>query len=382
MTQVALSVMLTSASGMVAFALARHATLGRDEARKVLIAQVNFLPAGGDSMRVRALADQLIAGLAAIPGVQGASAAEFIQVRGRRRTVDAEIPETAGGTRHLVLDANAVAPSYFDVVGLSVLRGRDFEAGDARSGNPVVIVSKAMADALWPSADPIGKRITIDARQRSGVAEIIGVVADPIGQGPATAESFPGLLYLPMRPMAEAEVVLLVRAPEAQSVIAGQAAQLLRAEDARLVSPEVMTLDRYYERVVLPQRLIAQASGILAALQLLLAIAGLSGLVAYVTALRRREVGIRSALGAKRRDILGLVMRQGIRLTVIGGAIGVALSVVVGRVVTQSLPVTLPIAVVALFAAAGLFAITGAFAMWLPARRALDVGPAVALRVD
>jgi len=380
--QVALSVAFTAASGMVAFALVRNATLGREEARQVLIARVNFLPAAGDSGGVRALTDELIAGIAAIPGVESATATEFIPVRGTRRTVGAEIRDARGDTRRLVLDANAVGPAYFGVVGLAVLRGRDFEPRDAGAADPVVIVSRAMADALWPSEDPIGKRITIDARRRSASAEVIGVVTDPIGRGPATAESYPGLLYLPLRPMAEAELVLHFRAPEAQSEIAGQVMQRLRAENARLVSPEVMTLDRYYDRMVLPQRLMAQASGVLAALQLLLAVAGLSGLVAYVTTLRRREVGIRTALGASRGSVLGLVMRQGIRLTGIGGAIGAALSLVVSRAVALSLPVTMPIVLGALLVAAVIFSITGAIAMWLPAQRALDVAPAVALRAD
>jgi ABC-type antimicrobial peptide transport system permease subunit len=115
---------------------------------------------------------------------------------------------------------------------------------------------------------------------------------------------------------------------------------------------------------------------------MLLAVAGLSGLVAYVTALRRREVGIRTALGASRRSILGLVMRQGIRLTAIGGAIGVVISVGVSRVVALSLPVTMPIVVGALVVAVGVFVVTGTIAMCLPARRALEVAPGAALAVD
>jgi hypothetical protein len=239
-----------------------------------------------------------------------------------------------------------------------------------------------MADALWPSEDPIGKRITIDARRRTASAEVIGVVADPIGQGPETAASFPGMLYLSMLPVAEAEVVLHIRAPDAQSAIAGQVMQRLRAESARLVSPEVMTLDRYYDRVVFPQRLIARASSVLATLQILFAVAGLSGLVAYITALRRREVGIRTALGASRRSVIGLVMRQGIRLTAIGGATGIALSLAVSRIVALSLPVTTPFVLAALLIAVLIFAVTGAIAMWVPAQHALDGAPAAALTVE
>ncbi len=380
-TQVALSVVFAAASRMVALALIRHAGLGRDAARQVLVAHINFLPAAGDSAGVRALTDQLLADVAALSGVERTSAADFIPVRGRRRTVGAELRQAGRATRNLALDANAVRPGYFGVVGLPVLRGHDFEPRDAETGDPAVIVSRAMADALWPSEDPLGRRLTITTRRGSTAAEVIGIVADPIGQGPATAESFPGLLYLPMASMAEAELVLHARAPQAQAAIAGQIMQRLRAENAKLVSPEVMTLDDYYDRTVLPQRLLARASGVLAALQLLLAVAGLSGLVAYVTALRRREVGIRAALGASRRSVLGLVMRQGIRLTAIGGTDG-AVSLALSRVVALSLPLTPPIVLRALLVAAGILAVTGAVAMWLPARRALEVAPASALRVD
>jgi len=121
---------------------------------------------------------------------------------------------------------------------------------------------------------------------------------------------------------------------------------------------------------------------VLAALQILLAVAGLSGLVAYITALRRREVGIRTALGASRRSVIGLVMRQGIRLTAIGGATGIALSLAVSRIVALSLPVTTPFVLAALLIAVLIFAVTGAIAMWVPAQHALDGAPAAALTVE
>jgi putative ABC transport system permease protein len=383
--QVALSVAFTAASAMVALALVREAGRGREEARSVLVAQLNFLPAAGDSSEVRALTDRLLADIAALPGVEHAAAADFIPVRGARRTIEAELLDLGGASRRLVLDANAVGPDYFATLGLPVLRGRSFEPRDAAAAEPVVIVSRAMADALWPATDPVGRRITLEARRGTASAEVIGVVADPAGQGPATAESFPGLLYLPLRYIAEAELVLHVRSPGspgAQRALAGEIMRRLRAEQAKLVTPEVITLENWYNRIALPQRVLAQASGALAAFQLLLAVAGLSGLVAYVTALRRREVGIRTALGASRGSVLALVMRQGIRLTALGALVGVTLSLPVSRGVALSLPVTLPIVLGAVLLAAVLAAVTAAIAMLLPARRALEVAPAAALRVD
>lgn len=377
--QVALSVVFTASSGLIALALLRNASQGREEARQVLTARVDFLPASGDSAHVRSVVKDLIAGVGAIPGVVAASAAEFIPVRGTRRTVMAETRDAAGQPKSRELDVTAVAPRYFDVVGIRLVRGRDFESRDIGVGYRSVIVSKAMAEALWPAEDAIGKRMTINNTVR---AEVIGVMVDPPGQGPATDHSYPGLLYLPMNLTSEAEVILHLRAPSGQAAIAEQVAHMLRRENTRLAAAEVMTLDEYFNRQALPQRIMAQVSAVLAALQLLLAIAGLSGLVAYVTTLRRREIGIRVALGASRRSVMGLVMRQGVRLTMIGGVIGLLASLAVGQVVAAVMPVTVPSVVGGLLIAAGIFAAVAITAMMLPARRALGVSPAAALRVD
>ncbi len=380
--QVALSVVFTALSTLVAFALIRDARQGRESAQHVLVAQVNFLPSAGDSAQVRALTDHVLREIGAYPGVQRASASDFIPVRGSRRTVAAEVTDADGTPRRLELDANAVKPGYFAVVGIPVLRGRDFEPLDEVAGESVVIVSRAMADALWPSQDPVGQLLTIERRLRSERARVVGVVADPAGQGPATPLSFPGLLYLPWRSIAEAELILHVRTAERQSAIAWQIAEFLRYENPRLVAGEVMTLERYYDEVVMPQRAMAYGAGALAVLQLVFAVAGLAGLVAYVTSLRRREVGILTALGASRGAVLRLVLRQGVTLAAIGALVGLALSLAASQIVVATLPVTVPMLLSALLIAAVVFSVTAGVAMLLPARRALSVTPAEALRMD
>jgi ABC-type antimicrobial peptide transport system permease subunit len=297
-------------------------------------------------------------------------------------SVIAETRSAAGEAKQRELDANFIRPGYFSVIGVPVLRGRDFRSGDLVTVSGVAIVSRGMAGALWPGEDPIGKRLTVETGTGPAPTEVIGVVADPVGFVPATDRSYPGLIYLPLRSGSEARVIFHARARSGQTAIAAQVAEQFRRYGARLVAPRAITLDEYRDRVLAPQRIMARASGAIAAVQLVLAIAGLSGLVAYVTALRRREIGIRTALGASRRSVLALVMRQGIRLTAIGGAIGLALSVIVARVVADSLTVTPSITVGGLLLAAVVFALVGTVAMLLPARRALDVVPAVALRVD
>jgi ABC-type antimicrobial peptide transport system permease subunit len=271
-------------------------------------------------------------------------------------------------------------PSYFRVVGIPLLRGRDFDASDIARGSRVAIVSKAMAEVLWPGEDAMGKQLKTNDREAA--AEVIGIVADPPGFVPATDHSYPGLLYLPESIGRAAEVIFHVRAPIGQAAIAAQVAEHLSRYKTRLVAPTPMTIDEYLDRSLLPQRIIARASGVIATIQLLLAVAGLSGLVAYVSALRRREIGIRTALGATRASVLRLVMRQGVRLTALGAAIGLGLSGLVAQAIGDTLPMSRGVVAGGLAFAAAVFAIVGAIAMLLPARRALSVTPAEALRVD
>lgn len=376
--QVALSVLFTASAGLVAFAIERHASETRDDARSILVTRLNFLPAGGDSSQVESMLDEVLKGVGRLPGVRAASAAYFVPVRGTRMTVIAETRGGDGELKKRELDANTVRPGYFGVVGTRLLAGRDFDRRDLVGGR-AAIVSKAMAEALWPGANAMGRRLRIN---ETAEAEVIGVVADPAGFTPATDHSYPGLLYLPLATGREAQVMLHVRTAGRVGPVASLVGDFLRRYDRELVAPKPITLDEYYDRLLLPLRLMAQGSGVLATLQFLLAVAGLSGLVAYVTERRRREIGIRTALGATRGAVLWLVTRQALRLTAIGGVIGLALSVGVAGVIADSLTVTIGTVAAGLVLAAAIFAAVGTIAMLLPARRALAVSPASALRAD
>jgi putative ABC transport system permease protein len=377
--QVALSVIFTASAGLVAFALGRHANETRDDARTLLVTRVNFLPAAGDSSATEAVLSEMLDGIRGIPGVRAASAAYFIPIRGTHMDVMAETQTASAEVKKRALDANLIRPGYLAVMGLQMLRGRDLDQRDFGSA-PGAIVTKAMSDALWPGEDPMGKRIKTN--DRKAPVEVVGVAADPPGFTPATDHSYPGMLYLPMTMSREAQFMLHVRVSGNREAIAGQMAEVLRRYNRQLVAPKAITLDEYYDSMLIPLRLMAQGSGVLATMQFLLAVAGLSGLVAYVTERRRREIGIRTALGASRASVLRLVMRQGVRLTALGGAIGLAVSVLVARVIAENLTVTPVIVVQGLLIAAAVFGVVGTVAMLIPARRALNVAPAVALRVD
>jgi hypothetical protein len=347
----------------------------------VLVAPLSLLPAAGDSIRVAGLIDELTAAVEALPGVEAVSAAGFVPIPGARRTTDIEQREPMQPTRSRVVDANGVRPRYFRVTGVPVLRGREFEERDMSGrGAHVAIVSRAMGDALWPGDDPIGKHVYRGTPATP--VEIIGVVGELRDASATPGASAGGLFYLPMRSETEGQFVLHVRTNGATTGVAAQVARILRRENARIVAPEVMSMNRYMERAVMPARMMSRVSGILAALQLLLALAGLSGLVAYVTTLRRREIGIRAALGATSGSILALVIRQGVRLTAIGGVVGIGLSLALARVIATTLPMTATIELRALGVAVAGFILVAGVAMLVPASRALGVSPATALRLD
>jgi predicted permease len=378
--QVALGLTFSATAALVALALARHARDSRVDGNRILVSSVSLLPEAGDSARVAVLLRELVEAIESVPGVEAASATRFIPIPGDRTTVRIELHDIEP-VRSLVVDVNQARPGYFPAIGLPLLQGRDFTEGDMIGRRRVAIVSSAMAEALWPGASPMGRQLTIGTTEKDPV-EVIGVAGElrdnvrPIGSSP------PGMLYLPLRPGPESRFVLHARTHGPATAVAPRIAQELRQRNGRLVASEVMTLDRYMERAVIAERIAARASIVLAVLQLFLALAGLSGLVAYMTALRRREIGIRSALGAERGHILALVTRQGVRLSVIGGAIGVAASLGVGQVIATTLPMTMAIEVRALAAAVILFGLVTGAALLLSARRALAVMPATALRVD
>jgi putative ABC transport system permease protein len=239
-------------------------------------------------------------------------------------------------------------------------------------------VSSDLAKRLWPGSNPIGKHLLVDDEHE---VEIIAVAPEQrVTASPATAQ---GLLYLPMSPgTIHSTLVLHMRVNGSTDALVASIRRALQSYNKNVVPTEVVSMDGYIRRALMPQRAAAQVAGVLALLQLALAITGLSGLVAYVTTQRRREIGIRSALGARRADILSLVLRQGIRLTFLGGVVGAILSIVVGKVVAESLPATMTAQLGSAAAAVLCFTLVAISAMLWFARRALAFAPAAALRLD
>jgi putative ABC transport system permease protein len=261
-------------------------------------------------------------------------------------------------------------------MGVPLLGGRDFTQKEADSASPdAVIVNEYLARILWPGENPIGKRIALG--EEKATSEVVGVVGNgkyrTLGEGPAAAV-FRGTLPAPR--------TLLVRASGSARPLLEPLRREVQIVDPMMAATNTQTIEDYMALPLFPARTTGLLLGFSGVLALVLTTIGLFGVIAYVVSQRTHEIGVRMALGARRSDVLKLVLRQGLFVTAVGLAIGLCAAIGAARLLSPLLygigandPVTL-IAV-----ALGLAAVV-MLACYLPARRAMRVDPAAALRYE
>ncbi len=272
-----------------------------------------------------------------------------------------------------------VSPDYFSTLGIKIVRGRGFSERDDERAPAVVVISEAMAAKYWPGEDPIGKRVKL-SYNNTGPREIVGIAGD-VKQKSLTDAVLPQI-YTPFVQTPWPFLTAVAKTTAAPEVAAGSMRQALAHLDPEQAAGEIRTFDQYLARSIATPRFTAILLGAFAALALLLAGFGLYGVMAYSVAQRRREIGIRMALGAQAADVRSLVVSQAMRLGAAGLAMGIVGALAVARVldsllfgVSASDPLT--------FAAVSAALITVlVLAAYLPARRATRVDPIVALRAD
>jgi len=373
--QVAVSLVLLMGTGLLIRSLQRAQSVDLGfEPKRLLICSLDLASDGQMGTKATALVEQLNERLMALPGVESVALAGTVPFAGKRYgTITVEGRKSAA--QEFTINDNMVSPSYFQTLGIPIVQGRAFSEQEARAGQPVAVVSAAMARRFWPADDAIGKRFKYGA----AVYEVVGIARDAsslqldVEDGP--------LLYVPASADKPAGMFLIVRtATNPQTLVAAvkEAARTLDAGAPVAVKPMMENLDR----VMQPARSTALLLGALSLLAWALAMAGVYGIVAYAVSRRRREIGIRMALGAQPASVLRLVIRQGLRLTLIGIAIGLLLSFAASQILSSALfglnafdPLTFA-GIALLVAAAALLA------CYIPARRATKVDPMVALRYE
>jgi len=277
-------------------------------------------------------------------------------------------------------EQRVASPQFFASLGIPVLRGRDFTDRDGGKGVRLVIVNEALARQQFPGEDPVGKRLQIDPL--GGPHTIVGMVGS-VRQAGLDEKPLPEIYFPYVQEGAEGalgDAILVVRTSVPPAGVAGAVRGALRGVDPNLPLFKVETMQEVIHKSLAGQRLNLWLLAIFAGIALVLSAAGLYGVISYLVAQRTREIGVRIALGAQTRDVIGLVMRQGTRLTALGIGLGLAGALAFTRVLEKLLYGVSARDPLTLGGIAALLAVVALTATWLPARRAARVDPILAIR--
>jgi putative ABC transport system permease protein len=320
---------------------------------------------------------ELLERVNALPGVVAAGAARVTVLSGVTRTMPVSVdgqPIRRDGGNVIPARANVVSDRYLEAMGIALVRGRGFQASDGRTSAPVAIVSRSLANRLWPNVDPIGQRLV-----SLTPATVVGVVADTVYRSTVERDPRP-VFYLSLAQSDEAAVSLHVRTAGDPLATLPAIRQAVRDLDPRVAVTRPRRLADELDRSVTEQRAMATFVGVLSGIALLLAAVGLYGVMAHAARQRTAEIGLRLALGATPASIVSLVVARGARLVSLGAALGVVAAFLGVRFVRNRLfgvEPTDPLTWIAVSAALISIALV---ACVIPARRAMRVNPTVALR--
>jgi putative ABC transport system permease protein len=291
-----------------------------------------------------------------------------IAVEGRPEVPVAQAPNVVG----------AIAlGDYFRTMRIPLRSGRLFTDADGPESTRVALVSDSMAKRFWPGQDPVGQRVKVLFQETP--VEVVGVVGDVRQYGPQNDAPVPEM-YLPFRQLSYNELDVVVRTAIAGT--AGAAVAVLRELDPDQPVLQLVTMEQRLASALSHQRLSMLLLGAFAALALTLAAIGIYSVLSYQVRRRRREIGIRVALGARVGDVLRLVVGEGMRPALIGGAVGLAASLALGRLLSSlvyGISASDPATYAAVAALLGLVALA---ACLVPAMQAARIGPARALREE
>jgi hypothetical protein len=277
---------------------------------------------------------------------------------------------------------NAVSPEFLSVVGTRVVRGRGFTAADDADGPPVVLISQAMARKYWSSMDPIGQTVRLPGLSRGSdlEAHVIGVAEDaPINRIGEIPEPY---MYLPFHLSQIGEITFALETQQNVMSTAPAVRQALIHADPLLDPMMVTSLPELIRYSAGDYQMMAELVSALGFIGLALTVVGLYGFLAFRVTQRRREIGIRMALGASREATAWLILRDTARMVAIGLAMGLVLSLGVARLEAAVLFGVRPLDAFSLAGALCVLAVAVAVAAWLPARRAASIEPMQALRAE
>ncbi len=374
--QIALSLVLVVGAGLFLRSLLHLKSIDPSLAdTRVVASTLNLSLRGYDEARGRQFYSDVLRRVRAVPGVELASLAYVLPVTAGGMRMDVPGATTRPAVQGMVaVDLVPISPAFFQTVGVPLLTGRDFSAADAPEAPKVTVINDTLKHRFWPDSDAVGQLFAVGG----GTYRVVGVARDTKYRSLREAPRM--VMYLPYAQAHETSANLLVKTALPPDRIVESLRSAVREIDAGMPLYNVRTLAEHVNRSLYLDRLRAQLIGYLAALALALAAIGIYGVVSSTVAERTREVGIRLALGAHPRVVLGMVLASSARLGLLGLSVGLVLAVWLSRLIASDLfgitttdPMTLAGSSAVLMAALLIAAL-------VPARRATRIDPMVALK--
>ena len=382
--QVAVSLMLLTASFLMARSFERSMLEGTGFAKDHLL-MVRFDPrlVQYDAAQTKRFYERLLTGVRDAMGVERATLTQNVPFGQEGFDALTFVPEGFEMPRDresFAAMTGTVDSDYFETMGVPILRGRAFRTSDREDSPRVAVVNEAFAKHYWPNAEPVGRRIRLGGA-RGVPVEIVGVAHTIKYQSGSDLHT--DFLYMPLSQHPVAGMTLLVRSSGNPLDLVPAVRDVVRGLDANLPMMQTRAYeDLYLNQAVYGPRIAIDLVGMMGGVGLALAVAGLYGLVAYNVSRRTREIGIRMALGAKRSDVLRLVMGKGLTLVAFGTVFGIAMGFAVERLMNAMLFNAGGVDVLVYLVAVPAMVCVTMIAAYVPARRATRIAPTLALRYE
>lgn len=384
-SEIALAVVLLASAGLLIRSFVRLQQVDRGFDTENILTMVIRLPAAKypEDPHVITFFNQALERVRQLPNVRSVGMVNFLPLYGGLGSSTGfkiegrpEPPPGQGpGTDVRVADAG-----YFQSMGIPLLRGRNFSDAEQREPRRVILINEALARKHFPGEDPIGRRLDVAMFENPTPAEIIGVVGNV--RYDSLVDESPPAVYFPLPDLAYPFMSLVIRTDADPAALAPSVQREIRAVDPNQPVSDVRTMDQVMSEWVSRSRFNTMLLGLFAALATLLSAVGIFGVMNYSVALRTREIGLRLAVGAQPRQVLVLILKQGLLLTIVGVLLGLVAAFALTRLLSGLLFGVAAVDATTFTTISLLLVIVSLLACYLPARRAMRIDPLQALRYE